>query len=54
MERHLYEMQRAGCRHAILGVSQGNCTALSLYASLGFRTCYTFTEMSRSGSATEK
>ena len=48
MERSLYEMQKAGCQHAILGVNNDNYTALSLYASLGYRTCYTFTEMTRS------
>ena len=47
MERSLYEMQRAGCQHAILGTDHDNYTALSLYASLGYRTCYRFFEMTR-------
>lgn len=47
MKRSLYEMQRAGCQHAILGTNQDNYIALSLYASLGYRTCYWFCELIR-------
>ena len=47
MERSLYEMQRAGCQHAYLRTHNDNYTALSLYASLGYRTCYRLIEMTR-------
>ena len=47
MERSLYEMQRAGCQHAYLRTGNNNYTALSLYASLGYRTCYRLIEMTR-------
>ena len=47
MKRALYEMQRAGCQHAILGTERDNYIAISLYASLGYRTCYWFCEMTR-------
>jgi ribosomal protein S18 acetylase RimI-like enzyme len=47
MERSLYEMQRAGCQHAYLLTGNNNYTAISLYASLGYRTCYRLIEMTR-------
>ena len=46
MERSLFEMQRSGCRHAILDVEPNNFPALMLYASMGYRTVYNVCQMS--------
>ena len=47
MERSLFEMQRLGCRHAILDVDPTNFPALALYASMGYRTVYRVGQMSK-------
>ena len=52
MERTLYEMQGHGCRHALLDVDSQNYRALTLYASMGYRTCYQVCQMTRADSAT--
>ena len=50
MERSLYEMQRLGCRHAILDVDPENSPALMLYTSMGYRTSYRICHLPRLGS----
>ena len=37
----LHEMARRGCRRALLDVHSDNHVAVLLYASMGFRACYT-------------
>ena len=53
MERSLFEMQRLGCRYAILDVDSGNYTALMLYTSMGYRTIYSVCQMLKTLEPTE-
>ena len=47
MERSLFEMRKAGCKHALLGVLESNQPAIALYESMGYRTVYSECSMSR-------
>ena len=42
-----YEMQRHGCRHAILDVDPRNLPGLTLYVSMGYRTWLQVAQMVR-------
>ena len=45
MGRSLFEMQKYGCRHAILNTQSTNFPALMLYVSMGYRIVYRMCNM---------
>jgi GNAT superfamily N-acetyltransferase len=47
MERSLFEMRKAGCKHALLGVLESNEPAKALYQSMGYKTIYSGGDMYR-------
>ena len=48
MEKSLFEMKKAGCKHALLGVHVSNEPAMALYKSMGYETIDSMCAMAKS------